>query len=284
MADTAPLKRPKIKVFALVGESGTGKSFHAKPVAQRYGIDLIIDDGLLILGNRILAGRSAKEEKTFLAAVKTALFDSKAQRDDVARRLTAEKAKKILVLGTSEKMVRKIAARLQLPPPAKIIFIEDIASQDDIEKAIRARRIEGKHVIPVPSTEVKRNYSNIFYDTIRILSRNKAPIPLPVVPRVHEKSLVRPFYSKTERVIISGFALSQMATQCIEDLNDNIKVKKINVKSVESGYSLIITIDLPAGTQVDSGVERVKSYIVENIEHFTGILIEEVNIVIDKIA
>jgi ABC-type oligopeptide transport system ATPase subunit len=38
------------KVFALVGGSGTGKSFRAKLVAQKYGIDFIIDDGLLDKG------------------------------------------------------------------------------------------------------------------------------------------------------------------------------------------------------------------------------------------
>ncbi|MDR1586615.1 MAG: ATP-binding protein, partial [Treponema sp.] len=102
----------RIKVFALVGESGTGKSFRAKLVAQKYNIDFIIDDGLLIRDNRILAGHSAKKEKTFLAAVKVALFDEKSHRDEVARRLQSEKIKRILVLGTSEKMVNKIAARL----------------------------------------------------------------------------------------------------------------------------------------------------------------------------
>jgi len=111
------LKRKKI--FALVGESGTGKSFHAKLVAQKYGIDLIIDDGLLIKDNRILAGHSAKKENTFMAAVKVALFDEKSHRDEVARRLQSENYKRILLLGTSEKMVNKIAVRLQLSPPQK---------------------------------------------------------------------------------------------------------------------------------------------------------------------
>ena len=53
-------------VFALVGESGTGKSFRAKLLAESYGIDAIIDDGLLIQNDKILAGRSAKKEKTYI--------------------------------------------------------------------------------------------------------------------------------------------------------------------------------------------------------------------------
>ncbi len=90
-----------MKVYALVGESGTGKSFRAKLVAQKYDIEYIIDDGLLIKNNRILAGHSAKKEETFLAAVKAALFDDKTERDMVARKLQVEKVKKVLILGTS---------------------------------------------------------------------------------------------------------------------------------------------------------------------------------------
>ena len=64
-----------VTVYALVGRSGTGKSYHSKLVAAKYHIDLVIDDGLLIKGNRILAGHSAKQDSDFLAAVRTAVFD-----------------------------------------------------------------------------------------------------------------------------------------------------------------------------------------------------------------
>jgi adenylate kinase family enzyme len=273
----------RIKTYALVGESGTGKSFRAKLVAQKYGIDFIIDDGLLIRDNRILAGHSAKKEKTFLAAVKAALFDEKAQRDEVARKLQGEKFKKILILGTSEKMVNKIAARLQLPPPNKLIKIEDIASQEDIEKAIRTRRIEGKHVIPVPSIEVKRTYPNIFYDAVRIFKRKKGPAGIGPTPKVHEKSVVRPEYSKRGKVIISEAALSQMVIHCVNEYNQDIRIKKIVVKDDDMGYRLVITIDVPYGTQLGGNIHELQQYIIENIERYTGILIEEVNIIIDKI-
>ncbi|MDR3166754.1 MAG: ATP-binding protein, partial [Treponema sp.] len=269
--------------YALVGESGTGKSFRAKLVAQKYGIDFIIDDGLLIRDNRILAGHSAKKEKTFLAAVKVALFDEKSHRDEVARKLQGEKFKKILILGTSEKMVNKIAARLQLPSPDKIVKIEDIASQDDIEKAIRTRRIEGKHVIPVPSIEVKRTYPNIFYDAVRIFKRKKGPAGIGPTPKVHEKSVVRPEYSKRGKIIISEAALSQMVIHCVDEYNQDIRIKKIVVKDDDMGYRLVITIDVPYGTQLGGNIHDLQQYVIENIERYTGILIEAVNIIIDKI-
>jgi adenylate kinase family enzyme len=271
----------QVKVYALIGESGTGKSFRAKLVAQKYGIDFIIDDGLLIRDNRILTGHSAKKEKTFLAAVKVALFDEKAHRDEVARRLQSEKFRKILILGTSEKMVNKIASRLQLPTPGKIIKIEDIASQEEIEKAIRTRRIEGKHVIPIPSIEVKRNYPSIFYDAIRIF--NRKPVPGVGRAKVLEKSVVRPEYSKRGKVIISEAALSQMVIHCVDEYNSSIRIKKIVVKDVDAGYRLVITIDVPFGTQLGGNIHAMQQYIIENLERYTGIFIEEVNIIIDKI-
>ncbi|MDR1787566.1 MAG: AAA family ATPase [Treponema sp.] len=279
--DSLFLKR--IKVYALTGESGTGKSFRAKLVAQKYGIEHIIDDGLLIRDNRILAGNSAKKEKTFMAAVKAALFDEKARRDEVARKLQSEKIKKILILGTSEKMVNKIAARLQLPAPSKVITIEDIASQDEIEKAIRTRRIEGKHVIPVPSIEVKRSYPHIFYDAIRIFRKKSLPETVGITPKIHEKSLVRPEYSRRGKVSISEAALSQMVIHCVDDYNSEIRIKKIAVKDDEMGYRLVITIDVPYGIPLVGNIHELQQYIIDNIERFTGILIEEVNIIIDKI-
>jgi len=273
----------RIKTYALIGESGTGKSFRAVLVAQKFGIDLIIDDGLLIQDNRIIAGRSAKKEKSFMAAVKVALFDDKKNRNKVIKQLHSEKFRKILILGTSEKMTNKIAARLELPLPSKVIHIEDIASREEIEKAIRTRKIEGKHVIPVPSIEIKRSYPIIFYDAIRIFKRRRLQEMLGSAPQLHEKSVVRPAYSKRGKVIISEAALSQMVLLCVIEYKENILIKKITIKDDMAGYRLVITIDVPFGMQLGGDMQGLQQYIIDNIERYTGILIEEVNIIIDKI-
>ena len=120
-----------LTVMALVGESGTGKSFKSKLLAQKYGIDAIIDDGLLIQNDKILGGRSAKTEKTYMGAVRIALFDDKDHRDEVAKAIKKNKVKKLLLLGTSEKMVTKIATRLQVPTPSKIIHISENKISED---------------------------------------------------------------------------------------------------------------------------------------------------------
>ncbi len=271
-----------VKTYALVGESGTGKSFQSKLVAQRYRIDVVIDDGLVIKDNRIIAGRSAKQEKTFLAAVKVALFDDKSHRDEAVKRLVAEKPHKILIIGTSEKMVNKITTRLQLPPPKRIIRIEDVSSEADIERAIRIRRIEGKHIIPARGAEVKRDYPSIFFEAVSIFKRKNLSGAIGAIPKTHEKTLVKPTYSRRNRVPISDEALSEMVINCVDEYNPNIQIKKIAVKPSEEGYRLVVTIDVPYGIQLSSNMYAMQRYIIDNIERFTGILIEEVNIIIDK--
>ncbi len=272
-----------VKVFALVGESGTGKSFRAKLLAQKYRVDLIIDDGLLIRGDKILAGHSAKREQTFLAAVRVALFDDKLHRDMIARELQTQNFRRVLILGTSDKMVNKIAARLQLPQPQKIIRIEDIATKEEIENALRSRRVEGKHVIPVPSVEVERSYPQIFYDRVRVLLKRKQnPIAGNSTP-VYEKSVVRPEFSKKARVNISQSALARHVVGAIEAFDARILVKKLSVKTDASGYQIVIVIDVPFGPELTGTIHRLQAHVVETVERGMGILIEDVHVIIDKI-
>ena len=273
-----------VRIFALVGESGTGKSFRAKLVAQKYGIDFIIDDGLLIRGDAIVAGRSAKKEQHYMAAVKTALFHDKKHRDEVARLLAKSSFKKVLVLGTSEKMVRKITERLQIPHPHKIIKIEDIASQAEIEKAIRSRKVEGKHVIPVPAIEIRRSYPHIFYDWVRVFLQRNLGMSAVQAPKVYEKAVVRPEFSKRGRVAITESALAQMVIHCVDEFNPAIRIQKISVRSDSQGYRLTLGVEIPYGTQLSGNIHNLQQYIIDAIERFTGILIEEVNIVVDRFA
>ena len=116
-----------IKVFALVGKSGTGKSFRARLVMERYAITLLIDDGLLINKQHIVSGISAKREAGAMEAVRTALFHDPMHRKEVRLKLGQIHFKRILVIGTSLRMVKKICNVLQIPEPHKIFQIEDIA-------------------------------------------------------------------------------------------------------------------------------------------------------------
>ena len=74
-----------MKVFAFVGPSGTGKSYRAQLVASEYNIKYIIDDGLLIDENDVVAGSSAKKAPTKIETVRLALFNEDKQRKEMRK-------------------------------------------------------------------------------------------------------------------------------------------------------------------------------------------------------
>lgn len=270
-----------IKVFALVGKSGTGKSFRAQLLMDKYSIDLMIDDGLLIQDRRIVAGRSAKREKNYLAAVKAALFNERHHRNEVLRALESLQFKKVLILGTSERMVIKIAQTLQLPPIHKIVQIEEIATAEEINTAIHYRNTQGRHVIPVPSIEVKRTYPRIMADSLKVLFRRGFGVGKG--NRLFEKTVVRPEFSRKGEVSISKAALSQMIMHCVDEYGDDIRIKRLLISKDREGYHIDLFLDVPFGVQLAGAVHELQRYIVDQIERYTGIIIDELNVTIDSL-
>ncbi len=270
-----------IKVYALVGKSGTGKSFRSKLVAQKYNIELIVDDGLLIKGDRIIAGKSAKREENFLKAVKTALFDDEEHMNETLAALQKESFHRIMLIGTSEKMVYKIASRLKIPEPEKIFRIEDIASKEDIETAMRIRFTEGKHVIPVPTIEITRSYPQIVYDSMRVFFKNKNQLPWRK-EQAFEKTIVRPEFSKYGKITMSEAALSQMVIHCLDEFDHLMKVKKVTMKVEPSGYNLSVKLRVPIKHEISSTLAELQEYIADSLEKYGGIFISAVNLEIEE--
>ena len=101
-----------MKVYGLVGKSGTGKSFQAMSLCREKNIECIIDDGLFIRRSKILAGKSAKRQSTKMGAVKTAIFTDEEHRREVADKIKSVNPKSILVLGTSERMINMIGRQI----------------------------------------------------------------------------------------------------------------------------------------------------------------------------
>ena len=266
-----------MKTYALIGRSGTGKSFRAQYVASKYHIPLIIDDGLLIRKDKIIAGRSAKQDPNFLAAVKTALFHDQNHYISVMNALKKQKIRKILILGTSKKMVFKIAERLELSPPTTIINIEDIASQDEIDTAMRVRYTEGKHVIPVPSIQVTRSYSSIVYDSIKIAIK-KSIMPFLKKRRQTENTLVKPVFSQQpETVQLSNAAISQMITQCLYEYGNTFKVEEVDYTLTEEGYHLKVCLRTPLVLTMQKQSE-LKEYILDSMERYSGLMIDYIEL------
>ena len=143
-----------IKIYAFVGPSGTGKSYRAQMVAGENNISYIIDDGLLIKENNVIAGSSAKKAPTKIETVKKAVFVNEKDKQEMKQAIKKYKPDAILILGTSDGMIEKITDNLGLPRPQKTIYIYEVATETEMQTAKNIRTTEGKHVIPVPTFEI----------------------------------------------------------------------------------------------------------------------------------
>ncbi len=271
------------KIYGLVGGPGTGKSFRAFLVAGKNNIQYIIDDGLLLKEQKIIAGKSAKEEKFHVAAVKRAIFQETKHAREVRKKLYEERFVSLLILATSENMLFKITERLHLPKPNKVIKIEDIATEDEIKQAQRSRYKEGKHVIPIPVLEVRKNYPSIVLNAIHMFSHSKKGILQSKQNKKHiEKTIVRPAYGFEGKISISEEAILQMVSHCIAEYSKKIKILKVKLDETSDGY--IISIDIAADYSIHKPEDfaKIQSVVKDKIEKFTNINIPEVNIEIKK--
>lgn len=195
-----------MRVFAFVGPSGTGKSYRAQMVAGENNISYIIDDGLLINENEVVAGESAKKAPTKIETVKHAIFIDEKERKEMVKAIKKYKPESILILGTSDGMVEKIAKNLELPEIQKTIYIEEVATKDEMETARNIRITQGKHVIPVPTFEIKKDFSGYILDPLQIFkSKGNGKKPY-----ISEKSIIRPTFSYLGNFTISDTVFRQI--------------------------------------------------------------------------
>jgi len=267
-----------IKVYALVGRTGSGKSFRSKLIMDKHGIDLLIDDGLLIRGQVILAGKSSKREKNRITAVKRAIFDDPDHIESVKSALKRERFKSILIIGTSEKMVARIAESLDLPYPDQTIYIEDVSTHDEIATARAHRRFQGKHVIPVPMVEVKKDPSQNVLDSIRFFL-NTNPIFFWKEKTV-EKTVVQPAFSRGH-ISVSESALSQMILHCVEEYDPRLRVMRILIDEFQQNIRVELRLQLPIRVTVPEILGGLQEYIIAQVERFSGIHIDELNLTVD---
>ena len=276
-----PLER--IKVYAFVGPSGTGKSYRAQMVADSRGIDYIIDDGLLVSGNQVIAGISAKKAPTKIETVKNALFQDEEKRKNMQDVLKKRKPKSILILGTSDDMVKRIAKNLGLSEISETIYINDVATEEEMETARRIRVTQGKHVIPVPTFEIKKDFSGYLLDPLQIFkSTGKGNAPY-----IAEKSLIRPAFSYLGNFTISDTVFKQIIEVVLKKIEGVYKLHRAIIKKEEGGYGdgvfIYIEIIIEYGYNIKELTDIVRNRIKKEIETLTAMNVLRMEIYIKNI-
>lgn len=264
-----------MRVVGFIGPSGTGKSHRASWVARERGIEFIIDDGILIRGSRIVAGQSAKRESTKIASVKCALFTESKHANDVRIAISLYKPEAILILGTSEKMVDSIAKRLGIDPVTERVYIHEVASEFEINQARATRTQQGKHVIPVPTFEVKKEFSGYFLDALQIFRRKgKGSYQL-----VGEKTVVRPTFSYLGRYTISDYTIYQIIEHVVNGIDGVSRISRFRAENHPDGIFIDMDLVLVYGYIIRPLLHEVQMKISDEIERLTALNIKSMNLI-----
>ncbi len=268
-----------MEIYSLYGHSGTGKSHHAPVMARKYNIDYIIDDGLLIKGNQIIAGRSAKRENTRFGAVKRALLKDPEHAQQIKDKIGEIKPERLLIIGTSKRMTEVITENLDLPGPSRYHTIEEISDSESIQTALAVREKENRHVIPLPTFAVKKEFPGYLINPLRSFFSlpSARSVSYPV-----ERSVVRPVYSTLGSFYIAEYVIIDL----IEFTASRIQgIHKVLHVDLENGKNrVILNIDLAVdlinipSLRIDLLLLKVQQAIKETIEYQTGFYLDQVNV------
>ncbi|GHS98544.1 hypothetical protein AGMMS50276_20530 [Synergistales bacterium] len=267
-----------IEVLGFVGAAGTGKSQRASQVARQNGIDFVIDDGLIVSKGQIMAGRSAKSEKNLVRAIRRALFQYDSHRREVLDFLRSHAPCRVMVIATSDQMLHKIAAKLGLNEPAQIIQITEVASEEDINNAIKERREKKQHVIPVSRTQIQRNFAGKLVSQIKDLFKGKER-------QDESRTVVKPPFSFDGAVTIDEEAIIEMTKRLLV-IGEHVKrVRNLDLIPDGDNLNVELTIDIHLGDKNVLYLARLlQKKITLGLTFFTGIEVSKVDIHINEVS
>ena len=269
----------KMKTYAFVGPSGTGKSYRAQMVANERGINFIIDDGLLISGNEVLAGISAKKAPTKIETVRNALFQNDERKKEIQNVIKKKKPESILILGTSDEMVKRIAENLGFEPISETIYITDVATEEEMATARNIRVTQGKHVIPVPTFAIKKDFSGYLLDPLQIFkSTGKGKEPY-----ISEKSIIRPTFSYLGNFKISDTVFKQIVDYVSIKTEGINKIYRTIIKKHEGfddGIYIYLEVIIEFGYNINDTMQILKRNIIKEIEKLTAMNVLSMEIIV----
>lgn len=231
--------------------------------------------GLLINENEVVAGTSAKKAPTKIETVKKALFMRPEEQAEIRKALRKYKPEAILILGTSDDMVDKIVSNLGLPEISERVYIRDVATEEEMQTAKRIRQTEGKHVIPVPTFEIKKDFSGYLLDPLQIFkSKGKG-----AKPYISEKSIIRPTFSYLGKFTISDTVFRQIIEYIGNKSEGIYKVTRVRITTVEQTVDIYVEVLLNYGYNMLEAMKEFKIKSKKEIEQLTAMNVGQIDIV-----
>ncbi|MBC7341209.1 MAG: Asp23/Gls24 family envelope stress response protein [Clostridia bacterium] len=272
-----------MEVFALIGPTGTGKSHRAQALAHEYNIKVIIDDGLIIEGARIVAGSSAKKEPSVVGAIRTALFENPESARQAQEAIARINPSRILVLATSKRMAEVICQRLRLPMPSQVIRIEEVATNEQIQRAKLARIKYGRHVVPAPIVEVRPRLAGTIIEPMLALFRRPQSTAAASSGLWVDQTVVRPAFSYFGHFYVSVTAINDMVRYSARGIPGVQEVLHIESTQQSDRINIVteITADLSQPLPVTSA--HLQRAIKKNVEHMTALNVSRVDIIVKRL-
>lgn len=271
-----------MEVVAFVGPSGTGKSHRAIGVAFDNHCDAIIDDGLLIKGTKVLAGTSAKNEENRIQAVKRAIFTDDEHARVVREAIASSGIRRLLIIATSDNMINKIVKRLELQPPIKTVYISQIATKSEIKKARYSRLHDGKHIVPVPTVELKPHFTGYFADLpYNIFSSKRRQ------EKEADRSIVRPAFSFYGKLLIADDAIEDIINIIGKKMEGVDKITGIRVRRrSDSSKGIVIAVEVVLfyGVKLFDVTRQLQAKIKKKVEYMTAMKVTNVDVSIRSLA
>ena len=204
------------------------------------------------------------------------IFEYPAHREEVVGFLEGRAPCRLMLLATSEGMMRKIVAKLGLNDPVKIIGITDVATREEIDNALRERREKRQHVVPVARTQIQRNFAGKLVSQLKDLFKSK--------DRDDGRTIVKPPFSFDGHVTIGREAILEMCRRLVVIGEHVRKVHEIELETDDDSLEVNLEIDLRLGNRSALLIARLlQKKISVGLSYFTGMDVRKVNIRIHEI-
>lgn len=244
------------------------------------GIPALIDDGLFIFENSVVAGISAKKQPTKIGAIKTAIFQDPKQAAEMKRAIAAASPESILILGTSDKMVDQIAQRLGLPEVCEHIHIEDVVSEKKMELAKKYRNVDGMHTIPAPTMQLKKQFSGFLLDARRSFKFAFGADNADNTDNTNnkEKTIVRPTYSYLGNYEISARVITDIAEKIVMETPGGAQLLWCASSNTDDGIIVQLIILCDFGAKLKATSRAIQGQVAEAIKYMTAFNVLKVDV------
>ncbi len=264
-------------ITALYGPSGTGKSSSALAFAHTRDIEAIIDDGLLIIDGKNVAGLSAKFEKNTLTAVKRAIFMDEAHCQSVKDAIKENNIATIMVIGTSMRMVNRIVYRLELGEVDEYVEIEEVRTQEEILLAKYVRAINGKHTMPIPYNQVEQNFFRRMVQKGRDIFSSKSE-------KIGETTLVTPDFHR-QTIYVAGRVYEQVLHNVAQEYKQVKTVHRSTFRFTEHLPVVLLEVSIAAPVTYDvvTSMQQLQQEVQRAFETMFELKLSTVHVVVRSI-